>query len=114
MKWNFKDREPAHRLFQDQTRRSKFRSQSPPARTATNLHGAMPRVRRRTTPDQGSGESLRSSTGTLPCGAGCGPRRRDVPSPRESQLMAVQIVMDRTGDSRYLFDPASPAQVAEA
>ena len=28
--------------------------------------------------------------------------------------MAVQIVMDRTGDSRYPFDPASPAQVAEA
>ncbi|MDU6746449.1 MAG: hypothetical protein E6447_01745 [Bradyrhizobium sp.] len=28
--------------------------------------------------------------------------------------MAVQIVMDRTGDSRYLFDPASPAKVAEA
>ncbi|MGY3453945.1 hypothetical protein [Bradyrhizobium sp. USDA 4353] len=28
--------------------------------------------------------------------------------------MAVQIVMDRTGDSRYAFDPASAAQVAEA
>ncbi|CCD91862.1 conserved hypothetical protein [Bradyrhizobium sp. ORS 375] len=28
--------------------------------------------------------------------------------------MAVQIVMDRAGDSRYPFDPASAAQVAEA
>jgi hypothetical protein len=28
--------------------------------------------------------------------------------------MATQIVMDRTGDTRYQFDPADAAAVAEA
>ncbi len=28
--------------------------------------------------------------------------------------MAVQIVMDRSGDSRFLFDPASAEDVADA
>jgi hypothetical protein len=36
------------------------------------------------------------------------------PDHRENDIMAVQIVMDRSGDSRFLFDPASATEVADA
>jgi len=33
---------------------------------------------------------------------------------REIYRMAIQIVMDRSGDSRFRFDPANAAAVADA
>jgi len=33
---------------------------------------------------------------------------------QETESMAVQIVMDRSGDSRFPFDPASTEDVADA
>jgi hypothetical protein len=39
---------------------------------------------------------------------------RGPPAKEEDDVMAIQIVMDRTGDTRHHFNPADARAVAEA